>query len=119
VRAFASAEQCAVFGVEVRAPFDQLAHAHRPLGHQHLGRRPVDQAIAGVDGVFQMERHVPIALHGHRDAALRVVGVRLRHRLLGDHQNLAVAGQFHRRAQPGHARAHHQKIHLRDSCHNL
>jgi hypothetical protein len=28
-----------------------------------------------------------------------------------------VAGQFNGRAQPGHARAHYQKIDLRQCCH--
>jgi hypothetical protein len=117
VRALAGAEQLAGFGVKVRAPLDQLGHADRPLGHQHLGRRTIDQPIAGVDGVFQVERNVLIALHGHGDAALRIVGVGLGHGLLGDHQDLAVARQLDGCAQPSHARSHHQKIDLRRCCH--
>ena len=103
--------------IEGRAPLDQLGHAHRTLGHQRLGGGTIDQPVAGVHRVFQVQRNVRVALHGHGDAALRVVGVGLGHRLLGDHQNLAVARQLDGRAQPGHARSHHQKIHLRRYFH--
>ncbi len=123
VRALAGAQELAGSRIpsrsKLRAPLDQLGHAQRPLGHQRLGRGPVNESIAGVHGVFEMQRNVLVALHGHGDAALRVVGVGFAQRLLGDHQDLAVARQLHRRAQPGHARAHHQKIHLSQPCHKL
>ena len=117
VRAFAGAQQFARFGIEGRAPLDQLGHAHRPFGHQRLGGGTIDQPVAGVDGVIEMQCNVRIAFHGHGDAALRIMGVGLGNGLLGDHQNLAVTGQFDGRAQPGHARSHHQKIDLRRNCH--
>ena len=113
VRALAGAQQFAGLGIEVRAPLDQLGHADRPLGHQRLGRGTINQSIAGVDGVIEVKRNVRIALHGYGDSALRIVGIGLGHRLLGDHQDLAVAGQLDGRAQPGYARPHHQKIDLR------
>jgi hypothetical protein len=122
VSALAGAQQLAgpriSLAVKVRAPLDQLRHAHWPLGHQHLGRGPVNDSIACVYGVFKVQRHVLVALHRHGDAALRVVGVRLAQRLLGDHQNLAVARQLDGRAQPGHSRAHHQKVHFNRLSHN-
>ncbi len=117
VRALAGAQQLAVFGVEGRTPLDQLRHPHRPLGHQRVGRGPIDQPVARVDRVFEVQSYIRVALHGNGDAALSIVCVRLGHRLLGDHQNLAVARQLNRRAQPGHARPHHQKIYLRGACH--
>ena len=117
VRALARAQQLAGLGIEGRAPLDQLRHAHRPLGHQRLRRGAINQPVPGVDGVFQVQRNVRVALHGHGNAALRIVGIGLGHRLLGDDQNIAVARQFDRRAQPGHARSHHQKVHLRRCCH--
>jgi hypothetical protein len=122
VSALAGAKQLAAPGIavaiEVRAPLDELGDAHRPLGHQGLGSWPVNDAIASVYGVFKMQRNVPITLHGHGDSALRIVGVGLAQRLLGDHENVAVTGQLHRSAQPGNARAHHQKIHLRCFSHD-
>ena len=95
--------------VEIRAPLDQFGHAQRPFAHQRLGGGAVDEAVAGIHGVFKVQGNVFVALHGHGDAALRVVGVRFAERLLGDDQNLAVAGQLNCRAQPGHARAHTRK----------
>jgi hypothetical protein len=92
VSAFAGAEQFAGLLIKARAPLDQLRHAHRALGHQSLGGGAINDAIAGIYGVFQMERDVLVALHGDGDSALRVVGVGLAERLLGDHQNLAVGG---------------------------
>ena len=120
MRAFAGAQVLATrlglrrpWLIEVRAPLDELGDAQRAFGDQRLGGGTIDQAVAGVDGVFKVQRDVLVALHGDGDAALRVVGVRLAERLLGDDQNLAVAGQLNGGAQAGNARAHHQKIHLR------
>jgi len=116
VRAFAGAQQFAALGrrcpVKGRPPLDQLGHPHLPLGDQYLGRGTIDQPVAGVDCVLQVQRHVRVAFEGHGDAPLRVVRVRLGHRLLGDHQNLTVARQLYGRPQPGHTRSHHQKIHF-------
>ena len=97
----------AVGTVEVRAPLDELGHAQRAFGDQRLGRGTIDQAVAGVHGVFKVQRDVLVALHGHGDAALRVVRVRFRERFLRDDQNFAVCGELDGRAQAGHARAHH------------
>ena len=119
--AFAGAQQLAgsriPLAVEARAPLDQLGYAERAFGYERLGRGAVNDSIASIYGVLEMERDVLIALHGDGDSALGVVGVGLGHGLLGDHQDIAVAGQLHRRAQPGYARAHHQKVHLRQLCH--
>ena len=119
VRAFASAQQLAVLAIEGRPPLDQLGHPHRTLGHQHLGGGAENQPIAGVDRILEVQRGVLIAPHGDSDPTLRVMSVGLGHGLLGDHQDLAVARQFDGRAQPGHARPYHQKIHLGSFCHNL
>ena len=84
VRAFARAQELAVqaaavrvrASIEIRAPLDELGHAQRAFGHQRLGGGAVDEAVAGVHGVFKVQGNVFIALHGHGNAALRVVGVR-------------------------------------------
>ena len=83
-----------------------------PFGDQRLGGGAVNQAVACVHGVFKVQGNVFVAFHGDGDAALRVVGVRLAQRLLGDHQHIAVLRQLHGGAQPGHTRAHYQKIDL-------
>ncbi len=101
------------FTVKICAPLDQLGHAQRPFAHQRLGGGAVDQAVAGIHGVFKVQGNVFVALHGHGDAALRVVGVRFAERLLGNDQNLAVASQLNCRAKPRNSRADDQKIDLR------
>ena len=119
VCAFASAQQFAALGIEGRAPLDKFSYADWPLIHKRLGSRAKDNPIACAYGVFEMQRNVPIAFHGDGDSALRVVGVGLGERFLGDDQDIAVAGQFNGCAKAGHARAHHQKIYPRRHCHNL
>ena len=117
--AFAGAEELAVLGIKVRAPFDQLGDADRPLGNQSLGGGTIDQSIASVDGVGEMQRNIGIALHGHGDSALGVVGIGLGHGLLGNDENIAVAGQFDGRAQASYARPHYQKIDLLRCFHRV
>ncbi len=119
VGALAGAQQLASLGIELRAPLDQFRYADWPLGHQRLGGGSINDSIASVYGVFKVESNVLIAFHGDGDSTLRVVRVRLRERLLGDHQNVAVASQLNGCAQSGYARSHHQKIHPRQHCHNL
>jgi hypothetical protein len=48
-----------------------------------------------------MERNIRIALQGHSDSTLRVMGVGLAERFFGDHQHFAVARQFNGCAQAG------------------
>ena len=105
--------------VEVRAPLDQLGNAQRAFRDERLGRGTVDEAVAGVDGIFEVQGDVFIAFHGHGDAALRVVGVRLAERLLGDDQNIAVTGELDGCAKAGNARTHDQEVDGGDFCHNL
>ena len=74
-----SVKENAAFAIKLRTPLDQLRNAQRPLGHQHLCRGRVNQAVPCVDGVFEVQRNIFFARHGDGDAALRVVGVRLAH----------------------------------------
>jgi hypothetical protein len=123
VRAFASAEELAAIPirspVEGRSPLNQFGDTRWALGYQRLGGGAVNDSIAGVYGVFKVEGHVFGALHGDGDAALRVVGIRLGQRLLGDDQHLSVTSQLHGRTKPCDTRTHDQKIHFRRQCHNL
>ena len=111
-----------VFGagltIEIRAPLDELCHAQRAFADKRLGGGAIDKAVAGIHSVFKVQGDVFVALHGHGDAALRVVRVRLAERLLGDDENFAVARELDGGAKAGNARAHHQKIHLGALCHN-
>ena len=109
---FARTQKVAAVVVESRAPLDQFFHPQRALGNQHLGGAAIHQPIAGGDRVFQMERDIFAALHRHRDAALRIMRVRFVYGFLGDHQHLAVNGQFHRRPQSRNARSYHHKVRL-------
>ncbi len=99
MRAFARAQELAAraalrgLAVEVRAPLDELGDAQRAFGDERFGGGTIDEAVAGVDGVFKVQGDVFVALHGHGDAALRVVGVRFAERFLGDDQNVAVSVQ--------------------------
>ena len=113
VCALAGTQQLAGHRVKDGAPLDEFGHADRALGNQYLGGPARNDSIASVYRVFQVEFDVLFAFHGDRDAALRVVRVRLANRFLRDHQDITVASQFDRRTQAGHARPHYQKIHLR------
>ena len=81
VSAFAGAQQFAgpraSLAIEGRAPLDQLRHAHRAFSYQGLGCGAVNDSVACVYGVFQMERNVLVAFYGHGDPTLRVMGVGL------------------------------------------
>ena len=119
VSAFAGAEQAASFRIKARAPLDEFGHAERAFGDERFGGGAVDEAVAGIDGVFEMEGDVLVAFHGDGDSALGVVGIGLAERLLGDDQDIAVAGQFDGGAQAGNACAHDQKINLLGRWHLL
>ena len=113
VRAFAGQHELPVFAVEVRTPAQQFLHALRAFLHQHARRFAIHQAIAGVDGVFQMQRDVFFAAHRDGDAALRVVGVRFAEGFLGHDQDAgSVRSQANRGAQAGDACADDDEVGL-------
>ena len=119
VSALARAMELAVFAVEVGSPLNELGDAERPFGDKHLRGRRMDEAVAGAEGVLKVQSDVLVALHGHSDATLSIVGVGLGHRLLGNNQDFALLGQLDGRAQPCHTRANHQIVHLHQPCHYL
>jgi hypothetical protein len=109
---FTRAQQFARPSIESRTPLDQLGHANRALGHQRLGRWPINDSIPRIDGVFKMESNVLITPHGHGDSTLRIVCVRLAEGLLGHDQDIAVPCQSNGCAKAGNACTHHQEINL-------
>jgi hypothetical protein len=113
MRAFAGTEKLAGFCVEVRAPLDELGKAGGALRDESFSSGAVDEAVAGVQGVFKMERDVFIAFHGDGDSALGVVGVGLGEGFFGDDQDIAVGGEFDGGAKAGNASSHDKKINLR------
>jgi hypothetical protein len=127
MRAFARTQILAIEGmafgvrglIEVRPPLDEFLHALGTLRHQRCGRRAVDNSVAGVHRVFEVQGNVFLTLHGDSNAALRVVRIRFAERFLGDDENFAVLRELDGSAKAGDARAHHQEIHLRTLCHTL
>ena len=127
MRAFARTQIPAIEGmafgvrglIEVRPPLDEFLHALGTLRHQRLGGGAVDDSVAGVHRVFEVQGDVILALHGDGDAALRVVRVRLAEGFLGDDENLAVLRELDGGAKAGHACAHDEKINGRGVGHQL
>ena len=113
VSTFAGAEKLAGLLVKLCAPLDELGEAGRAFGDEGLRSGAVDDAVAGVQGVFKMESDVLIAFHGDGDSALGIVGVGLAESFLGDDQDLAVGSQFDGSAEAGNASSHDKKINLR------
>ena len=105
--------------VEACAPLDEFGDAEGPFGDEGFGGGPVDDAIAGGDGVFEMEGNVLIAFRRYGDSALGVMGVGLAERFLGDDEDIAVAGQFDCGTKAGNTCAHNQIIDLRGPWHKL
>jgi len=119
VSAFAGAQELAGFSIELRSPLDELGYAEWTLRDEGFCGRAADDSVTCVDGVFEMERDVLFAFHGDGDSALCIVGIGLAERLLGDDENISVAGQLDSSAEAGNTRAHDQKINLRGLWHQF
>ena len=101
--------------VEHRAAGDQLAHARRALGDQHLDRARVAQPGAGDERVLQVRGGRVGRVQRRGDAALRPDRRPRRERVLGDQQDARHAGaQLERGGQPGDARADDDRVRLDD-----
>ena len=104
-------------GVEVGSPLDEFGYAEGTFGDEGFGGGTVNYSIACIYGVFEVEGDVLDAFHGDGDSALGVMGVGLAERLLGDDQDIAVAGQFYGGAEAGNSCAHNEIINLRGPWH--
>ena len=111
VRAFAAERGRAVgVAIEVGAPVEELAHVVRPLVDEHLDRRHVAQAGAGLERVVAVQVDAVVGPQRRGNAALRVSGVALGAVGLGDQQDRAVRHQVNGRTQAGDAAADHDEI---------
>ncbi len=79
----------------------------------------MDQTIARIHRVLEVQCDIALALHRNRNTALRIVRVRLGHRLFGDNKDLAMFGELNRCTQPRNPGAHHQKIDTGHQRHNF
>jgi hypothetical protein len=79
---------------------DQLAHARRPLAHQHVHRVGVAEPRAGDQRVLLVQLGRVVRPERRRDPALRPVGAALGAALLGDDRHRAVRDDLEREEQP-------------------
>ena len=101
----------AVFAfVEMDADVDQLADRRRAFGDDRSDNRLVAQPRAGVERVRDVQLERVVGAGDARDAALRVGGVRLGRRALGDDRHAPEARRLHREAQPGDAAADDDEV---------
>ena len=110
VRAFAGEGDLGAGAIELRAPLDEFFDARRTFFHQNARRFFVDQPVAGLQRVFQMQPNLIVVAERGRDTALRILRIRLGDFALGQTEHPARGRQFDRSAQAGNARAHHDEI---------
>ena len=88
VGAFAGALELAVgVAVESGSEVEELVDAPGARLDQQRGGGFADEAIAGGDGVGQVQPDILVSTHGDGDAALGVGGVGFRERFLGDDED--------------------------------
>ena len=102
--------QVAVLLVELGAPVDELFDLARGLPHHQLDHRPVAQAVAGDEGVFDVVLEPVLRGQHAGDAALGVGTVALGDAVLGDHQHVEVGRHRQGGPQPGQPGPHHQHV---------
>jgi len=113
VRTLARENNLCASAIELRAPFDQLFDALRTFFHQHASGFFVAQAVAGPEGVFQMQADFVVVAERSSDTALRVTRVRLRNLALSEAEHAARRSELHRSAQAGYARTNYDEIGFR------
>ena len=116
VRAFAGKGDLGAGAVELGAPLDQLFDAGRTFLDQHARGLFVAQAVAGLQGVFQMQADFIVVAERGGDSALRVLRVGFGDFALGQAEHASGGGKLHRGAQTGNARAHHDEIGFGRQC---
>ncbi len=110
VRAFAGERDLGSGAVELRAPLDQLFDAGRAFFDQHARGLFVDQSVAGLQRVFQMQANFIVIAERGRNTALRILRVGLGDFALGQAKHAARRRKFHRGAQAGNTRANNDEI---------
>jgi hypothetical protein len=98
---------------------DEFFYALGAFCDEDFGGWAMDEAVAGVFGVLEMESYVFFTGESYGDAALGVVGVGFAERLLGDYEDLAVVSEFDGCAQAGYACSDDEIIYAFRLGHNL
>ncbi len=75
VRGLAGKGQLGAFAVKLRAPVNKFLDAFRPLFHQDARRVGVHNAVAGLDGVLEVQADLIFIAQGDGDPALCVLRV--------------------------------------------
>ena len=111
VRAFARALELALgVAVEGGAEVEQFVHAPGAGLDQQGGGGFADKAVAGGDGIGQVQPDVFVSTHGNGDAALGVGGVRFGERFLGDDEDGAGGTEAIGSTEARNAAAHHDEV---------
>lgn len=120
MRSFARAKEFAGVAIKACAPFDEFGDAVGALVDEDFGSGLEDEAVAGGESVAEMQSSIVSVFPGsHRDAALRVEGVRFAERLLGDDEDVALLCELNCGAQTGDARTHHDEVGRGRKCHQF
>ena len=106
------AAQCdlTVCTVEGDAQIDESTDAVRRFPHQHLDRVAIAEACPRGQRVAQVRLDGIAGAEGGGDTALRISGVGLLDRTLGDNDGTAVPRSQERRVEPGDSRAQHAVV---------
>ena len=96
--------------IKLRAPLDELLNASRAFFHQHPRSFFVAKTIARFQRVVQVQADFVIVAQCGGDAALGVLGVRLRDFAFGEAKNPSNAGEFHRSAQTRDSSAYNDEV---------
>ena len=97
--------------IEVRAPVDQLVDAARPLLDEHPHRLGIAQTVARGERVLLVQGDLVIFAERGGDAALRVLGVAVGGKVLGEEHDLALGdGDLDGGPQSGDPAADHDVI---------
>jgi hypothetical protein len=96
--------------IELGTPVNELAHVVRSLTDEHLHRRHVAEARAGLDRVVAVQIDAVVGTERGCNTALGVTGVALAAIGLGDQHDRAVRHQMIGRTQAGYAAADHDEI---------
>lgn len=115
---FTPEDQFAVDGVELQAPLDQVANAVGPLMHQHVDGILIAEAIAGTNGILEVQLGAVGGAEGGGHTSLGIAGGALGGRVgLGQYRHLGARGGFYRGAEAGDAGSDHQYIGFHDLMH--
>src|SRR5258708_17111726 len=109
VSAFAPKGELGSVAIKLSTPRDQLLNALRGFFDEDLGGLGIAEAIAGIQGVLQMQADFIFVAESGSNASLGVLRAGVSDLPLGENEHAASWSQFNCRAQSGHSRANNQK----------